>query len=313
MARIHHNIDSFTIFHDVLTIEGWVFHEGSNNIADVCIENPEAGNHIRLLYGQNSQDVVSAFGAIATDCRFSFLGNSPFSTEETQNLRLKIQLTTGEILFQEGFIRECLLKEAVHGVFGNFLSTLSVMPAGNVLELGSRARSNISRKHLIPSNLNYIGADVMAGPNVDLVCDAHYLSQFLAPDSIDAVFSFSVFEHLLMPWKVAIELNKVMRIGAIGMIITHQAWPIHDAPCDFWRFSDQAWQGLFNKYTGFSIIESKMSDPAYLVSKIAFSDRLISQDPSTFLQSAVLFQKTSNTSLSWDIPSDVLVNSIYPI
>jgi len=31
------------------------------------------------------------------------------------------------------------------------------------------------------------------------------------------------FEHLAMPWKVAVELNKILRPGGIAYFVTHQA------------------------------------------------------------------------------------------
>ncbi|WP_373690468.1 methyltransferase domain-containing protein [Sphingobium sp. DEHP117] len=65
--------------------------------------------------------------------------------------------------------------------------------------------------------------------------------QFFEASSFDAVYSVSVFEHLLMPWKVALEMNRVLRMGGIAYIHTHQTLGLHDMPWDFWRFSDTSW------------------------------------------------------------------------
>ena len=62
-----------------------------------------------------------------------------------------------------------------------------------------------------------------------------------------------------MPWKVALEINKILRVGGKVYTHSHQAWPLHDIPFDYFRFSDQAWHGLFNAHTGFCIIDAKMA------------------------------------------------------
>ena len=56
---------------------------------------------------------------------------------------------------------------------------------------------------------------IAAGPNVDVIGDAHHLSRFLN-GHFDFVFFIAVFEHPLIPWKVAIEMNKVMTKGGLA-------------------------------------------------------------------------------------------------
>jgi SAM-dependent methyltransferase len=123
-----------------------------------------------------------------------------------------------------------------------------------VLEIGSRARSGNTYRHLVHPEVDYVELDVAAGPNVDIVGDAHHLSRHVDA-TFDAVFSISVFQHWLMPWMVAIEMNRVMKPGALAYIQSHPAWPLHEEPWDFWRFSKDAWNGLFNAHTGFEMVD----------------------------------------------------------
>ena len=58
-----------------------------------------------------------------------------------------------------------------------------------------------------------------------------------------------------MPWLVSLELNKVMKVGGLAMINTHQSWPQHEEPWDYFRFSDWSWDALFNADTGFEIVK----------------------------------------------------------
>ena len=68
-----------------------------------------------------------------------------------------------------------------------------------------------------------------------------------------------------MPWKVAIELNRVMKTGGLVLIHTHQTIGMHDLPWDFWRYSDTSWHGLFNEYTGFEIVETSLSNWMHII------------------------------------------------
>ncbi len=182
----------------------------------------------------------------------------------------------------------------------------------SIIEIGSRARSGIIRRNRIPTRHKYTGIDIMEGENVDIVGDAHALSQLIEPNSADAVFAFSVFEHLAMPWKVAIELNRIMRIGARAMFLTHQVWPLHDAPFDFWRFSKESWYTLFNQSTGFKILETEVGDKAQVFAELQSNENHFPCDNYGYLASSVLIEKTGNTELSWDVAPEDIYQGEYP-
>jgi hypothetical protein len=172
---------------------------------------------------------------------------------------------------------------------------------GRVLEVGSRARSGITRRAEVPDHLEYVGLDICDGPNVTLIGDVHSVSSLLPEESVDAVFSISVWEHLAMPWLASLELNRVMKMDALGMINTHQSWPYHEGPWDFFRFSDSAWDGLFNKETGFEIIERGMGQPCVMAASI-FQSHLTGLDwQKGYLSSRVVVKKVANTTLSWKV------------
>lgn len=309
--NIKFNFESITIFNHTIFIEGWLF--GENEIVrQFTIRHPKTRKSLEIPCGLKSDDVAAVFGVKAATARFSCFSDSPFAHAETHELELVIHVG-GQCHVIADFLREALLNESVHRTFGLFMAELAKLNAGCVIEIGSRARSGVTRKQMIPNRLEYIGIDILPGENVDMVLDAHWLADSVPPGSIDAIFCFSVFEHLLMPWKVALEFNRVLKPGGIGFIMTHQAWPIHDAPCDYWRFSDQAWKGLFNAATGFAILDSRMSDPAYLVPKLAYSDRPTGAEANNFMQSAVLFRKTSDTKLEWNVTPRDLGEDVYPV
>ena len=186
-------------------------------------------------------------------------------------------------------------------------------PGGHLLEVGSRARSGNIRRNLIPEGWQYTGLDVLPGPNVDIVGDVHEISGQFAAGSFHAVMAFSVLEHLLMPWKAIIELNAVLAPGAIGLFTTHQCWPLHEVPWDFWRFSDRAWDGLLNKATGFEIIRTVMSEPAFLVAERCHAVTNFGFENGGFLSSSVIFRKIGNTSLTWPVTVADATPTQYPV
>jgi hypothetical protein len=179
-----------------------------------------------------------------------------------------------------------------------------------VLEIGSRARSGITRRERFQPPLEYIGFDISPGPNVDIVGDAHHLSR-LVTTKFDAAFSISTFEHLLMPWKVVLELNKVLDEGALVFTHIHQTWPLHDAPWDFWRLSQYAWHGLYNRHTGFEIIKAMHAEPAFVSPALVFPHfRGLDQAP-WYLGSNCLARKIGSPEVAWEAEMDGIFDLAY--
>jgi 2-polyprenyl-3-methyl-5-hydroxy-6-metoxy-1,4-benzoquinol methylase len=88
--------------------------------------------------------------------------------------------------------------------------------------------------------------------NVDVVGDAHTMSKQLPNGHFNVTMSFSVFEHLAMPWKVVLEMNEVMAPNGVASFGHTKAG---------WRFSLSAWAALFNPATGFRIIDAASAEP----------------------------------------------------
>ena len=258
-----------------------------------------------------SNDVVAAKGSKAANCRFRSWHEWPTSLPALE-LTLIVELDGGRII-RVKLPSSYQGSNPYHKLIDNFFSRrIPSLGAGKVLELGSRARSGIARKNLVIEPNSHVGIDIKAGPGVDIIGDAHELSSFVAEKSCIAVFSISVFEHLLMPWKVAVELNRVLQHGGLVMVATHQSWPLHDQPWDFWRFSDQSWRALFNADTGFEVIDTALGSPASVVPHwTSPSTHGLDQRPA-FTASAVIAKKISDTSLNWNVKTSSALESPYP-
>lgn len=130
-----------------------------------------------------------------------------------------------------------------------------------ILEIGSRNVTGANRRSGY-SNAEYIGFDFYAGENVDVVGDAHKLSSyFQGQEKFDLIFSSAVFEHLHMPWVVAQEIQKILKVGGFVFVETHFSHSSHERPWHFFQFSDMGLRALFNASLGFDLVESGMSNP----------------------------------------------------
>jgi len=302
-------IDNFSVFKQVIAIRGWVLAEGGSVAALEVRPTNDVPRRFEPEW-MPSPDVVQQYGTSASNCRFDAVVQLGPEASRSCGGTLWAILTNGETA-EVGVLGRGS-PSAAGELFDQFLNTVRTMNAPKVLEIGSRARSGITRKQLLPADTRYMGVDIVNGPNVDKVCDAHALSTALSGAQFDAVMAFSVLEHLLMPWKFVIELNKVLMPGAIGIFTTHQCWPLHDAPWDFWRFSDRAWTALLNPATGFEIISAKMSEPAYVVAADCHPITNFAPVPLGFLASNVLFRKVGTTVLEWPVEMSAITKDFYP-
>ncbi|KQZ31570.1 hypothetical protein ASD50_14975 [Mesorhizobium sp. Root552] len=184
-----------------------------------------------------------------------------------------------------------------------------------ILEVGSRNVTGDLKRGWFPNAGEYVGMDILAGENVDIVGDAHRLSEYVPANHFDVVYSASVFEHLLIPWKAALEINRVLKVGGYVFTATHPMWPEHEMPWDFWRFPKTGFHSLFNEFTGFELIEVAEGVPCKVYS-------LTNSPPAKRLHKhvvnggvACLARKIGpyrEDLLKWDISATDVLETMYP-
>lgn len=192
-----------------------------------------------------------------------------------------------------------------------FIAAVEAIPDARLLDIGGRARSGLDRRRQFRIR-DYVVLDILAGSNVDVVGDAHALATLFPRESFDAIVSVSVFEHLLMPWTVVTQMNEVLKPNGLALVFTHQTLGMHDLPWDFWRFSDTAWDALFNRHTGFEIVERVLDRVQHIVPAIWTEAKQGAERAAGFEGSAVLVRKTGPCRMAWPLRPDDITATTYP-
>lgn len=158
--------------------------------------------------------------------------------------------------------------------FGNvtleqFFAATQAMTAPRVLELGTLRTGPESPNHRhdwVPNAGEYLGSDIRSGPGVDIVADAHRLSDVTGSEAFDVILACATLEHIKYPHKAAHEMMKALKIGGVLFVQTNQTFPIHFFPYDYFRFSKEALSGLFGTKMGFSVLATDYQFPVKILS-----------------------------------------------
>jgi hypothetical protein len=147
----------------------------------------------------------------------------------------------------------------------NFVAACAPLERPRVLELGAkRSRPERSTLHRdwVPHAAEFLGTDFEAGVDVDVVADLHSLSETVGEESFDVIISCSTFEHLKYPTLAAHEILKALTVGGLLYVQTHQTFPLHAYPSDYFRFSSEALRALFGTRMGFETAAAGHDFPA---------------------------------------------------
>src|SRR3954468_3412896 len=126
-----------------------------------------------------------------------------------------------------------------------------VMPSvdGPVLEIGSKDYGSTSSFRDFYRAPEYVGVDMEAGKNVDVVVDLTQGTGDLRRDHFALGICCSVLEHVRRPWIFAGHLTDVIRPGGALYMSVPWVWRYHAYPDDYFRFS---WRGVMELFPAFT-------------------------------------------------------------
>jgi hypothetical protein len=284
-----------------IALRGWILTiDGPPKSLEITLD----GQNIPIVSWHPRPDIVAKHPQFRSGINCGFWAYLPrASTHEVQ----VVARDDGEIVAQTTLTTRTpvtpVAGPAGNPLFEQFCALVNQQHL-SVLEIGSRVvvPGSMSKRSLFPGAASYTGFDLYEHANTDVVGDAHRLSSYFG-EGFDAVFSLAVFEHLAMPWVVAVEINKVLKLGGITCHQTHFAFPLHEQPADYWRFSDQGLRSIFSPFAGYSDVECQFSDPVFLHPASRASDHLHLPSQPAFIQVALFARKVREVDCDrarWD-------------
>ncbi len=235
--------------------------------------------------------------------------------------RSQVRTDVTDAMKDRAFLRKDvpLSDRAKHSLQDALAKSIACKSGMKVLEIGSRrVTSNRSMRAAVESaGATYVGFDYHPGENVDIVGDAHKLTSYFN-HKFDFIYSTAVFEHLAMPWVVAVEIAKLLEVGGSLLLETHFSFSSHERPWHFFQFSDMALKCLFSPALGFECIEAGMSNP--MVGRFSsLADSYLKRSPITGLYChsdfyGVKVKEIDLSNFDWSLlnTSEVVENSQYP-
>jgi SAM-dependent methyltransferase len=105
-----------------------------------------------------------------------------------------------------------------------------------ILDVGSMDVNGSYRDLFDDPAWTYVGADMGAGRNVDVVLSGAYDWSALRTADFDVVVSGQAFEHMGYPWLTILDVERVLRPGGLLLLIVPSSGWEHRYPIDAWRY-----------------------------------------------------------------------------
>lgn len=110
---------------------------------------------------------------------------------------------------------------------------LECPPDGLVVDYGC---ADVPYRNFFPESVRYLAADIPGNPDATLILNPDG-SLPVDGDSVDAVLSTQVLEHVLDPTLYLDECSRVLRPGGRLLLSTHGSMVYHPDPVDLWRWT----------------------------------------------------------------------------
>jgi SAM-dependent methyltransferase len=116
-----------------------------------------------------------------------------------------------------------------------------------VIEVGSRNVNGSARRFIESLRpAEYVGVDIEAAPEVDVICDIEKLCEKFDAETFDLVVTTEVLEHV-RDWRLAVfNLKRMCRPGGVVIVTTRSyGFAYHGYPFDYWRYELSDMRRLF--------------------------------------------------------------------
>jgi SAM-dependent methyltransferase len=125
----------------------------------------------------------------------------------------------------------------------HFLNRHAAACQGVFLEFGDPQYRSFFKSEQIE---RYDILDVQPGPTVTIVADLQDCPQ-IEDNTYDVIICTQVLEHVPNPFKAVAELHRILKPGGHLIVTVPAAYPYHAVPRDYWRFTKDSLELLFNE------------------------------------------------------------------
>lgn len=176
-----------------------------------------------------------------------------------------------------------------------------------ILDLGSRrvVGGHLTHADLLADyDVDYIGADVAAGPNVDLVMKKPYRIP-LKSNSVDVVMTNQVFEHIPFPWASFLEMSRVVKPNGFIFVVAPSRGGRHGIT-DCWRYYPDSMRALA-AFARMNLRESYVDMPPTLPNSRRLSYKDIDVNRAYWGDAVGVFQKPERYSKLVRVAGEVII------
>ena len=124
-----------------------------------------------------------------------------------------------------------------------------------ILDLGSQDFNGSYRALFDRPPWRYLGLDMAAGKNVDLVLRDPYRWREVKAECADVIVSGQTFEHTEFFWLTIREIARALKPGGLLCLIAPSAGDEHRYPVDCWRVFPDGLRALA-RYGGLEVLEA---------------------------------------------------------
>jgi len=151
--------------------------------------------------------------------------------------------------------------------FGKTHITQQIVEGASIIEVGSRDINGSLRGHcieLLPKE--YVGIDIQADANVDVVCDVCELASCIGESKCDLLICTEVMEHVF-DWRNAINnMKAVIRDNGLILLTTRsKGFGYHGYPHDYWRYEIEDMRKIFADFEILALEKDCEQEPGVLL------------------------------------------------
>lgn len=125
-----------------------------------------------------------------------------------------------------------------------------------IVDLGSADLNGSYRQLFARPPWRYVGVDLVASENVDVVLSDPYRWRELDSESVDVVVSGQTFEHTEFFWETMLEIARVLKPRGMCCIIAPSSGPEHRFQRDCWRIFSDGFSAVA-RYAGLEVVEAQ--------------------------------------------------------